>query len=230
VLNAEIHIFESRRFPMKTFYKFAALTLAMLAVTACAVAQDGPQVAAPLNLERGVVGPVSTSPSWSNYSAINLIPGAGLLPITSKTTAFYLGFTAGTQADVSNMVLYTTARNSSTITAVTPVTYGGASNPSINLASKAVCALPPSNGTPCIVRLDPLTLSLSALSDYYLVVFFTANDGNNGSLGAAVSGNYLSSLSGWYLQTDQTHFTVGQSIPAGSAGHPPNFLMYVMTN
>jgi hypothetical protein len=215
---------------MKTLYKFAVLTLTMLAVTACAVAQDGPKVAAPLNLERGVVGPVTTNPSWSGYSALNLIPGAGVLPIASKTTAFYLGFTTGTQADVSNMVLYTTARNSSTITAVTPVAYGGVSNPSINLASKTVCALPPSNGTPCIVKLDPLTLSLSALSDYYLVVYFTVNDGNNGALGAAISGNYLSSLSGWYLQSDQTHLTVGQSIPAGSAGRPPNFLMYVMTN
>jgi hypothetical protein len=216
---------------MKTVNKFAVLTLTILAVTACAVAQNGPQVKAPLNLERGVVGPVATNPNWSGYSALNLIPGGGLIPITSKTTAFYLGFTTGTAADISNMALYTTPRNSLTISAVTPVTYGGVSNPSINLASKTICAVqPPSTGSPCIVRLDPITLSLSALSDYYLVVYFTPNDVNNGSLGATAGQNFLSSLSGWYMQSDQTHLAVGQTIPTGNSGRPPNFLMYVMTN
>jgi len=214
---------------MKTVCKFAILTLTMFAVTACSFAQ-GAKVAAPLNLERGVTGPASANVSWSGYSALNMIPGAGLLPNASKTTAFYLGFTAGSTADVSNMVLYTTSRNSATISAVTPVTYGGVSNPSINLASKTVCAAQPlSTGSPCIVRLDPITLALSALSDYYLVVYFTANDSNNSAIGATVGGNYVSSLSGWYLASDQTHLTVGQSIPAGSSGRPPNFLMYVMT-
>lgn len=215
---------------MKSVYKFAMLTLTMFAVTACGFGQDGPQAAAPLNLERGVTGPVTSNTSWAGYSALNLIPGAGVIPISSKTTAFYLGFTGGSTADVSNMVLYTTSRDSSTISAVTPVTYGGVSNPSINLASKTVCAVQPlSTGSPCMVRLDPINLSLSALSDYYLVVYFMANDGNNNAVSATVGGNYVSSLSGWYLQSDQTHLTVGQSIPAGNSGRPPNFLMYVMT-
>ena len=39
---------------------------------------------------------------------------------TSHQTVFYIGFTAGATADVNNMVLYTTARGSATITAVTP--------------------------------------------------------------------------------------------------------------
>jgi len=216
---------------MKTITRFAVLALTMFAVTACGFAQVGPPVKAPLNLERGVTGPVTGNTSWAGYSALNVIPGAGLIPITSKTTAFYLGFTAGSTADISNMVLYTTPRNSSTISAVTPVTYGGVSNPSINLASKTVCAVQPlSTGSPCIVRLDPITLSLSALSDYYLVVYFTANDTNNNVVSAAVGGNGISSLSGWYMPSDQTHLTVGQSIPAGSSGNRPNFLMYVMTN
>src|ERR1039457_194733 len=134
---------------MKTVYKFAVLTLTMFAVTVCGFAQDGPQVKAPLNLERGVTGPVTGNTSWAGYSALNVIPGAGLIPITSKTTAFYLGFTAGSTADISKMVLYTTARGSTTISAVTPVTYGGVSNPSINLASKTVCAVQPlSTGSP----------------------------------------------------------------------------------
>ena len=216
---------------MKTICKFAVLTLTMFAVAACGFAQDGPLVKAPLNLERGVTGPVTGNTSWAGYSALNVIPGAVLIPITSKTTGFYLGFTAGTTADVSNMVLYTTVRGSSTISAVTPVTYSGVSNPSINLASKTVCAVQPlSTGSPCIVRLDPITLSLSALSDYYVVVYFTASDANNNAVGATVGANGLSSLSGWFMPSDQTQLTVGQSIPAGSVGHPPNFLMYVMTN
>ena len=215
---------------MKIICKFAMLMFTTLAVSTGGFSQEAPAAAKPLNLERGVVGPVSTSPSWAGYSALNLIPGAGLIPISTKATVFYLGFTAGTAADVSNMVLYTTPRNSSKISAVTPVTYGGVSNPSINLSSKTVCAVPPSSGTPCIVRLDPLTLVPSALSDYYLVVYFTSNDNNNSAVGAAVTSNYLSSLSGWYMQSDQTRLTVGQSIPAGNSGHAPNFLMYVMTN
>jgi hypothetical protein len=216
---------------MKTVYKFAVLTLTILAVAACGLAQDGPKVAAPLNLERGVIGPVGGNASWAGYSALNVIPGGGLIPSTSKTTAFYLGFTGGSTADISKMVLYTTARNSPKITAVTPVTYGGVSNPSIKLSTTTVCAVQPlSVGSPCIVRLDPITITLSALSDYYLVVYFTANDVNNNSVSAAVGQNYVSSLSGWYVSSDQTQLTVGQSIPAGSVGHPPNFLMYVMTN
>lgn len=216
---------------MKTVYKFAVLTFTMFAIAACGFAQDGPQVKAPLNLERGVMGPVSSNSGWSGYSALNLIPGAGLIPVTSNATVFYLGFAGGATADVSNMVLYTTARNSSTITAVTPVTYGGVSNASINLASKTVCAVQPlSAGSPCIVRLDPITLVLSALSDYYLVVYFTANDNNNNGISATVGANQLSSLTGWYMSSDQTRLTVGQSIPAGSNGARPDFLMYVMTN
>jgi hypothetical protein len=216
---------------MKTVTKFAVLTLTIFAIAACGLAQDGPKVTAPRNLARGVIGPVGGNSSWAGYSALNVIPGGGLIPSTSKTAAFYLGFTGGSTADITKIVLYTTARNSPTITAVTPVTYGGVSNPSIKLSTTTVCAVQPlSVASPCIVRLDPLTMTLSALSDYYLVVYFTANDSNNNSLSATVGQNYVSSLSGWYMSSDQTQLTVGQSIPAGSSGHPPNFLMYVMTN
>lgn len=215
---------------MKIVYKFAVLILMTFAVTVGGLAQDA-KTTKPQNLERGVIGPVSSNSGWSGYSALNLIPGAGLIPNTSTTTTFYLGFTGGSTADVSNMVLYTTARNGFTITAVTPVKYGGVSNPSINLASKTVCAVQPlSTGSPCIVRLDPLTLTLSALSDYYLVVYFTANDNNNSGVSATVGANQLSTLTGWYMSSDQTRLTVGQSIPSGSNGARPDFLMYVMTN
>lgn len=213
---------------MKILRKFATMTLIVFAVSTY-----GFSAAKPLNLERGVVGPVSANVSWSGYSALSLVPGAGLIPSAkpSKTTAFYLGFTAGTTADVSNMVLYTTARGSSTITAVTPVTLGGISNPSINLASKTVCPVqPPSAANPCIVHLDALTLTLSALSDYYLVVYFTANDNNNDTIGATEPQFYQTSLKGWFEHSDESQLTVGQSIPSGNTGAPPYYLMYVMTD
>lgn len=214
---------------MKTFRKFAVLTLAMLAVKAAGFSQD-PPAKAPLNLVRGVVGPLSSSNSWAGYSALNQIPGGGLIPITSSTAAFYLGFTAGTTTDINNMVLYTTARNSLKITAVTPVTYGGVSNPSINLASTTICKVQPlSVSNPCIVRLDPLTLTLSALSDYYLVVYFKPSDPNNSAVGGAVPNNYMSSLTGWYIAADETQLTVGQSIPSGIS-QSPYFLMFVRNN
>ena len=38
---------------------------------------------------------------------------------------------------------------------------------------------------PWIVRLDPAKLVFSALSDYYLVIYF-ANDSNNGAIGSTV--------------------------------------------
>ena len=145
---------------------------------------------------------------------------------------FYYGFTAGSQADITNMVLYTTARGSSTITAVTPVKYGGVSNPSIVLSNTSVCPVQPlSTGSPCFVRFDPLTLTLSALNDYYLVVYFTPSDSNNSSIGATVPQYLRSSLQGWYIgNVDETQLTVGQSIPSGNNGNQPYFLMFVMTN
>lgn len=211
---------------MKTVCKFATLTLMMLAFSLHGFA------ATPLNLVRGVGGPVGSNTSWSGYSNMGLIPGGGLLPITSSTTAFYYGFTAGSQVDITNMVLYTTARGSSTITAVTPVKYGGVSNPSIVLSNTSVCPVQPlSAGSPCFVRFDPLTLTLSALNDYYLVVYFTPSDSNNGSVGATQPQYLRSSLQGWYIGgVDETRLTVGQSIPSGNNGSQPYFLMFVMTD
>jgi hypothetical protein len=216
---------------MKGILKFATLTLISLAVLLLGSSQQAAAAAKPLNLTRGVIGPVSANSSWANYSVLNAIPGAGLIPITSANTVFYLGFTAGSTADISNMVLYTTARGSLTITAATPVKLGGVSNPSINLTSPSVCPIVEiSTFNPCIVRLDPVAVSLSALNDYYLVVFFT-NDSNNSTIGATVPRFSLSSLNGWFIGgTDETRIAVGGSIPAGNSGAQPYFLMYVMSN
>jgi hypothetical protein len=211
---------------MNTVYKFATLTLMMFAVSMCGFSTTKPE-----NLVRGIVGPVSSNTGWSNYSVLSQVPGAGLIPVTSTTTVFYLGFTAGTQADVSNMVLYTTPRGSLTISAVTPVKLGGVSNPMINLASVTVCPVVEiSTFNPCIVRLDPTAITLSALSDYYLVVYFTG-DSNNGALGVTQPSFGQSSLRGTYETGDETGLSVGGSIPSnlGFTGQP-SMLMYVMTD
>ena len=208
---------------MKLTYKFAALTLML-----CAVSENSFAVTNN-NLVRGVIGPVSSNLSWPNYSVLNLIPGSALFSFASSTTVFYLGFTAGTVADITNMVVYTTARGSRTITAVTPVTYSGSSNPSINIGSTSVCPQGLSITTPCIVRLDPTSLTLSAASDYYLIVHL-ATGTNNQSLGATQAVSGQTSLGGAYFGgNDYTQLTVGQSVPGGP-NSGPTFLMYVMNN
>jgi hypothetical protein len=212
---------------MKTIFKFATLTLMMFAVSVYSFSKTSSAE----NLVRGIVGPVTSNTSWAGYSTLALIPGAGLIPVTSTKTTFYLGFTAGTEADINNMVLYTTARGSSTITAVTPVTLGGISNPSIDLASVSVCPVVEISGfNPCIVRLDPTTITLSALNDYYLVVYFTPSDTNNNSLGLTQPSFAQSSLRGTYVSsTDDSRLSVGGSIP-GTFTNQPSGLMYVMTD
>jgi hypothetical protein len=211
---------------MKTIFKFATLTLMMLVVSVLGFSATKPE-----NLERGIVGPVGSNVSWSGYSVVELIPGAGLIPVTSTTTVFYLGFTAGTQADINNMALYTTARGSTTITAVTPIKLGGVSDPSIDLASTTICPVAEiSTFNPCIVRLDPTTITLSALNDYYLVVYFTASDSNNQSLGLTSPSWGQTSLRGSYASVDDSRTAVGGTIPNLSFTNQPYLLMYVMTD
>jgi hypothetical protein len=206
-----------------------AIAVAFLART---VAAQQPPATAPINLVAGVGGPVSSSNQWSNYSALNLIAGAFIFPAVAsvKTTVLYIGFTAGTQADLGNMVLYTTKRGNSKITAVTPVKLKGVSNPIISLTNKKVCPTQPVSVTnPCVVRLDPMTLNLSTLSDYYLVMYLSTSN-NNATLGAANAQYPITSLTGWYLSGDQTRLAVGGSIPSGYTGTHPYFLLYVMSN
>jgi hypothetical protein len=217
---------------MNIIRKFAALTLIVLAVSVCGFSQrvsSQKPATVTQNLIRGVIGPAGNDSSWSNYSVFSLIPGSGLFPISSTTTVFYFGFTGGTEADISNMVLYTTPRGSLTISATMPVTLGGVSNPSIQLSNTSVCPVAPSTTVPCIVRFDPTTITLSPASDYYFVVYFT-NDSNNSAISGTQPNNNQTSLAGTYFGgTDYTHLTVGQSIP-GTASRGPSFLMYVMNN
>jgi hypothetical protein len=213
---------------MSTLLMFA---IAFVCLASTAVAQQ-PPAAAPINLVAGVGGPVSSSNQWENYSALNLIAGAFIFPAVAqvKTTVLYVGFTAGTEADIGNMVLYTTKRGNSKITALTTVKLKGVSNPIISLTNKKVCPTQPlSTSNPCIIRLDPIALTPSTLSDYYFVMYFTTNS-NNAVVGAANSQYPITSLTGWYSSGDQTQQKVGDPIPSGYSGSHPYFLLYVMSN
>src|ERR1700674_2101215 len=78
----------------------------------------------PGNLVVGT-GPVTEIAGLSAYSALNLIPAPSVLPVSSTTTVFYLAFTSWSQADISNMVVYTTkGPNSATISVFTAVNLG----------------------------------------------------------------------------------------------------------
>jgi hypothetical protein len=207
------------------------LAIAFASLGNTTVAQQRPATA-PINLVAGVGGPVSTSSQWANYSALNLIAGAFIFPAvaTVKTTVLYIGFTAGTEADIGNMVLYTTKRGNTKITAATPVKLKGVSDPIISLTNKKVCPTQPiSTSNPCVIRLDPIALTPSTLSDYYFVMYLS-NDSNNAEVGAANSQYPITSLTGWYESGDQTRLKAGAQIPGGYSGSHPYFLLYVMSN
>jgi hypothetical protein len=203
--------------------KFAILTLLLAMSTLCFAGKRLVIGAGPLVQNFG-------NGDWSGYSALNLIPGTSIMPITSTTTALYIAFTGGTQADISNMVLYkTTGIGRTTIASVTPVKLGGISNPSIVLTNKTICKIQPVSYThPCIVRLDVLTLTLSPLADYWFVAYFTS-DSNNVALYGATPEFQGGSLTGFYAAQELTHLTVGQSVPNNNTGHP-YFLISVATN
>ena len=219
---------------MNAFCKIVTLTLLTFAVTVYGFSQKPGQNAPATttqNLVRGVIGPFTSNNSWANYSVIDQIPGSTLYPIASSTAVFYWGFSAGTTADITNMVLYTTAHGSLKVTAVTPVKLGGISNPSISLTNTSVCPVQPvSAASPCVVKFDPVSITLSPASDYYLAVYYT-NDSNNSTIGAVQPGLLPVGMSGVFLgATDATRLTVGQSLPSRTTGNSPYFLMYVMNN
>lgn len=188
----------------KTILKLAAITVLTL------VATKG--FAAPKNLVAGA-GPLVSVTKWAGKSAISAIPGASLFPTTSKTTALYIAFTEGQEADIHNMVLYQTDARSPAITSVTPVTLNGVSNPTINLQDTTTCPDQPVSVTaPCIIELDKLTLQLSTPTDSYLAIYFTTPDTSNDALGLAKPSFATSGLTGWFESTDQTNHLVGDSL------------------
>jgi hypothetical protein len=215
-------------------FKLVTQVLMLLSLAAYGFSQSGktktPNTTTQ-NLVRGVSGPVTGNNSWSGYTVWGGIPGSALFPIASTTTVLSYGFTAGTEADVTSAVLYTTARGSTTITAVTPVTYQGNLSFSIALSNATVCPTAPAAATPCIVKFDSLALTLSPANDYYLAVYFTASDENNSNMGGTSPTLTQSSLWGWYAGANQTNLGVGASIPAPTGAHSaPYFFMYVTNN
>jgi hypothetical protein len=181
-----------------------------------------------MNLVMGV-GVVSSESEWSNYSAIDLISGAALYPISSSQAVFRIGFTAGSTAVIGNMVLYTTAHESAKITAVTPVRLKGVSNPTLTLSSSATCPTQPlSTAAPCVVKLDPVPVTLSALNDYYLVLYFVSSS-SNAAVSSTTPAEAIPSLAGSFEGGDESHLTVGQSLPGVDYG-TPYFLLSVTTN
>ena len=190
--------------------------------------------AAPRNLVPGI-GPLlqpGGSSSWTGISLIENIPGTSLYPVTSDTTVLYIGFTAGTTVDIGNMVLYTTARERTAITAISPVKLWGRSDPTITLTDTRVCPIQPLSGTnPCILRLDPIKLSLSPLNDYYFTVYFAKTDDDTH---VARPRAFIGSLTGGEdAGKDDTQLSVGASVPrrlGNGDSNPPSFLLVAVMN
>lgn len=219
---------------MKTIGISISCMVLVLALSLFAGAQQ-PPAAAPKNLLPGI-GPLLQSSGASNWTGISIvenIPGTSLYPVTSAATVLYIGFVAGTTVDLGNMVLYATARENTTITAVTPVTLGGVSDPSISLTNPKVCPSQPlSSTTPCIIRLDPIKLSLSTLNDYYFAVYFAKTDDDTH---VARPRAFIGSLTGGEdVDKDDTHLQVGAPVPSllgNGDTNPPSFLLVdVMSN
>ncbi len=212
---------------MKIFLSFAAASLLIFVIIFGAVTPSF-AAAAQENIVAGVFN-TGANNNWAGFSALNLIAGTSIMPVTAKQTVLYIAFTAGSTADIGNMVLYsTTARSGFTIASVTKVTLGGVSNPSINLTSTSICPIQPvSTANPCVVRLDPINLVLSPLVDYYFVPFFQ-NDTNNQTLSSATPAARTSTLTGGVDQNDDTQLKAGQSLPTTNNGQP-NFLVTVST-
>ena len=218
-------ILEIGRFPMKTFCRLATLARAVCVVATTAVAQAPVTVLS--NIVDGI-GPVAGgATNWAGISELVLIPGPGLLGVKTTTNYLYIGFYGGSTVDITNMVLYKTARNGTTILSSKKVTLGGIANPSINLTSPSVCPVQPvSVANPCIIKLDVVKGALSSLNDYYFTIFFT-NDSNNSSVLGVGTSTAQGGLSGYAVSGDQTRIKPKGSVSPGYGGGAPYFLMYV---
>jgi hypothetical protein len=216
---------------MKTFYKLATFTLMMTVLAVSAFAQEQALTAALANLTEGQGSITSNgNQSWDGLSEFVLIPGASLMGVSSTTTALYIGFTGGSEADIGNMVLYEVPRNGSTVLKVTKVTLGLISSPSINLTSTSVCPVQPVSVTnPCIVRLDTVKLPLSPLDDYYFTIYFTLDTNNQKISGVGQTGS-PGALSGWYLYGDQTRIGLKGALPTNENNDQPPFFLAYITN
>jgi hypothetical protein len=211
---------------MKTFCKTATLALIVALAAVYALAQT-PEATVLANLTEGQGTAPGNPYDWEGWSELDLIPGAALFDVSGKSTVLTLGFSAGSTVNIENMILYTTGRSGSTITALKKVTLDKKANPTINLTSTSTCPVQPVSTTnPCFVKLDAIKEALSPLSDYYFVVYFTSDDDNMSMRGAGSSG-LQGALSGWQIDGDDTRIPVGGTVPVGYNGAAPIFLMNV---
>src|SRR5580698_457714 len=211
--------FRIMEIPMKALKPLAMFALMMSVLAASALAQVPATALANITEGQGTITS-NSNPQWDGMSELVLIPGASMLGAAPASTALYLGFTGGTEADIGNMVLYTTARGNTVITATKKVTLNKAADPSINLASTSVCPVQPVSVTnPCIIRLDTVTGKLSPLDDYYFAVYFTLDTNNEKISGAGLSTS-PGALTGWYLYGDQTRVGKDGALPNGNNGQP----------
>jgi len=216
---------------MKSFYKLATLTFAMMVLAASSFAQKQAPATTLANLTEGQ-GTIASNggQAWDGISAFVLIPGASLMGASSSSTALYLGFTGGSEADIGNMVVYEVPRGGSTVVKVEKVTLGASSSPSIVLTNTATCPVQPVSVTnPCIVRLDTVKLALSPLYDFYFTIYFTL-DTNNEHISGVGQTSFPGALSGWALYGDQTRIGTKGALPTNENNDAGPFFLAYITN
>lgn len=208
---------------MKSIFKFAWALLFTIVMAMPSPAQT------PQNLVAGT-GPLTNAIAvWTDTSAINLVSGTTLFPVSGKNTFLHLGFTQGDEVVVGGMVLYTTERNHFVIKNVTPLTFGGKSSGIFFLHS--ACSGKITVQTPCIIQLDPLPFKASTMNDYYCVIYFTS-DSNNAAIDSATSLNSNTTIVGGIdAGVNDTAFRAGDILPSNIINKgPANFLVGVTSN
>ena len=207
---------------MKNIFKLSWALLFSITISMPSPAQT------PQNLVAGI-GPLTNAIAvWTDRSAINLVSGNTLFPVSGKNTFLHLGFTQGNEVVVGGMVLYTTDRNHFVIKHVTPLTFGGHSSGTFFLS--AACSGKITVQTPCVIQLDPLPFKASTLNDYYCVIYFTS-DPNNAAIDSSSSLNSNTTiLGGIDSGVDDTTFRVGDILPSNIIKGQANFLVGVTTN
>jgi len=110
----------------------------------------------------------------ANLFVINQIPDLPFIHASPPPSS--IGDSLPAQPPISATCAYTTAHGSLTVTAVTPVKLGGIST---RYQPLQYLGLPVQrfNDQSLYVKFDPVSISLTPSSDYYLTVFYT-NDAN----------------------------------------------------
>ena len=208
---------------MKNIFKIGLVVLFSFAIAMPSPAQTAQ------NLVAGV-GPVTSGVTiWNGVSVTSLISGNALFPASGNQTVLSLGFTGGGSLDIGNMVLYKTNRNSYKVVDVIPVTYKGLSSNSILLDVSNCPVLPISTLFPCVVRLDPISLKLSPLYDYYFVMYLPDTFPNL-TVTATSSLFSKTTILGGFAFSDQTTFVKGDALPSNIINKGQAYFLVGVTN